>query len=53
MGLRTDGILQAIFMPLFLTMILFLGPLATKITTRLLNLYIGNLSLCVLQFIFM
>lgn len=42
MGFRREGILQAIFMPLFLTMILFLGPLATKIATGLLKLYIGN-----------
>lgn len=42
MGIKTTGILPAFFMPLFLTMILFLGPLATKGFTGLLKLYIGN-----------
>lgn len=42
MGLRTEGIIPAIFMPLFLTMILFLGPLAMKISTGLLKVYIGT-----------
>ncbi|KAL3287368.1 hypothetical protein HHI36_001842 [Cryptolaemus montrouzieri] len=30
LGLRTEGLCQAIFLPWFLTMILFLGPLAMQ-----------------------
>lgn len=51
MGFRREGIIQAIFMPLFLTMILFLGPLSTKIVTGLFKLYVGEFS-CLMLFSF-
>ncbi|CAG9766348.1 unnamed protein product [Ceutorhynchus assimilis] len=39
LGLRTKGLLQAIFMPLFLTMILFLGPISMELYSGLYKLY--------------
>ncbi|XP_044265381.1 CAAX prenyl protease 2 isoform X1 [Tribolium madens] len=39
LGFKTRGLCQATVMPLFLTMILFLGPIAMKIHSGLLKLY--------------
>lgn len=39
LGLRSQGICQAIFMPLFLTMILFLGPISMELYSGLSKLY--------------
>ncbi|KAJ3650126.1 hypothetical protein Zmor_021834 [Zophobas morio] len=39
MGLKTMGLCQAFIMPLFLTMVLFLGPIAMKVHNGLLKLY--------------
>ncbi|XP_018563858.1 CAAX prenyl protease 2 isoform X1 [Anoplophora glabripennis] len=39
LGLRTQGLCQAIFMPLFLTMILFLGPISMELYSGLSKLY--------------
>ncbi|XP_044746907.1 CAAX prenyl protease 2 isoform X1 [Coccinella septempunctata] len=39
LGLRVKGLLQGIFMPWFLTMILFLGPLAMQTCNGYLKLY--------------
>lgn len=47
LGLRTTGLVQGIFMPWFLTMILFLGPLAVQICNGYLKFCIGtNTSMC-------
>ncbi|KAJ8963282.1 hypothetical protein NQ318_018749 [Aromia moschata] len=39
LGLRTQGLCQAIFMPLFLTIILFLGPISMELYSGLSKLY--------------
>ncbi|KAJ8974969.1 hypothetical protein NQ317_004806, partial [Molorchus minor] len=39
LGLKTEGLCQAIFMPLFLTMILFLGPMSMELYSGLSKLY--------------
>ncbi|XP_030753425.1 CAAX prenyl protease 2 isoform X2 [Sitophilus oryzae] len=39
LGLRTKGLLQAFFMPLFLTMILFLGPISMELYSGIAKLY--------------
>ncbi|KAK9892286.1 hypothetical protein WA026_019093 [Henosepilachna vigintioctopunctata] len=39
LGLRSEGLFQAIFMPWFLTMILFLGPLAMQTCNGYLKMY--------------
>ncbi|KAJ8944698.1 hypothetical protein NQ314_009405 [Rhamnusium bicolor] len=39
LGLKTQGLCQAIFMPLFLTMILFLGPISMELYSGLSKLY--------------
>ncbi|RZC36981.1 Abi domain containing protein [Asbolus verrucosus] len=39
LGLKSQGLCQAFVMPLFLTMILFLGPIAMKVHSGLLKLY--------------
>lgn len=41
-GFRTDGILSAIFLPLILTMILFLGPLSVQLANGIWNVYSGE-----------
>lgn len=43
MGLRMEGLTQAVFMPLFLTMILFLGPIAMQGFNGLLKMYFGKI----------
>ncbi|KAJ3638243.1 hypothetical protein MTP99_001640 [Tenebrio molitor] len=40
LGLKTKGLCQAVVMPLFLTMILFLGPIAMKVHSGILKLYV-------------
>ncbi|CAG9855990.1 unnamed protein product [Phyllotreta striolata] len=40
LGLRTQGLCQAIFMPLFLTIILFLGPISMELYSGLSKLYV-------------
>ncbi|VEN58815.1 unnamed protein product [Callosobruchus maculatus] len=42
LGLRTQGLCQAIFMPLFLTMVLFLGPISMELYSGLSKLYTGK-----------
>ncbi|KAF7284518.1 ras converting CAAX endopeptidase Sras isoform X2 [Rhynchophorus ferrugineus] len=39
LGLKTEGLLQAFFMPLFLTMILFLGPISMEFFSGLAKIY--------------
>lgn len=39
LGLKTKGLVQAFFMPLFLTMILFLGPISMELYSGLSKLY--------------
>ncbi|KAL1514227.1 hypothetical protein ABEB36_003516 [Hypothenemus hampei] len=39
LGLKSNGLIQAIFMPLFLTMILFLGPISMELYSGLSKLY--------------
>jgi hypothetical protein len=41
-GFRTDGIFSAIFLPLILTMILFLGPLSVQMASGIWNIYSGE-----------
>lgn len=43
MGLRTEGILSALVIPLLLTMILFLGPLSVQLTNGIWKIYSGIL----------
>lgn len=43
LGLRTQGLCQAIFMPLFLTMILFLGPISMELYSGLSKVYIEEM----------
>lgn len=42
MGLRTEGLLSALFIPLLLTMILFLGPLSVQLTNGIWKIYSGS-----------
>lgn len=46
LGLRLDGLLQAFTMPLFLTMILFLGPLYMQMLNGLFKVYTGRYTKC-------
>ncbi|CRL02518.1 CLUMA_CG015347, isoform A, partial [Clunio marinus] len=39
MGLRTKGLMSAVFIPLLLTMILFLGPLSVQLTNGIWKIY--------------
>lgn len=41
MGLRTEGFLSALVIPLLLTMILFLGPLSVQLTNGIWKIYSG------------
>lgn len=41
MGLRTEGLLSALVVPLLLTMILFLGPLSVQLTNGIWKIYSG------------
>ncbi len=41
-GFRSEGLLTAIFLPLILTMILFLGPLSVQLTSGIWNFYSGE-----------
>lgn len=43
LGLRKDGLLQAVIYPLFLTMILFAGPIYMQGYNGILRLYTGKL----------
>ena len=42
MGLRTEGLLSALVIPLLLTMILFLGPLSVQLTNGIWKIYSGE-----------
>lgn len=42
LGIRWEGIVAAIFLPLILTMILFLGPLTMDFLSGIWVVYLGN-----------